>query len=843
MTYKTNVLTILLTKTQTTMKTKLLTILTLLVLCVTGAWAADFVDKWTGINVADGREYVTQVTLGKGASFSSNRIANATNGGTAKFTVSMRPSGYTIKSIKFFMNQADANTSSFTSSKGTVENTSTQEWTFTPSVSDDEIDFTLVNASGKQQQISQMWVTFSDNNSDANYESLIPTGATSGTINCTSTGATSYATITSTASTGSGGNVTYVNIGQNGTLTVTATKNIKYILFSWYNRCPTADGDWSPSTGAFSYSNYKWTPADSETKTVTFTRTPKNSAGLTNIHIVYQPEGAQAPTFNPATASEIASESSVDITSANATSVKYKWTNSSATPADGWSSATADANGKITVTAPEYDSETPANNTVYLHAQGFKGETGGTAGYAQYTITAPDLTAPALESTTPANNAKKVARSGDITLTFDEAVVCTTNATLTPAGGNPVELTPSVSGETITYSYDGLDYYTAYTFALAANSVEDASGNALTDAINITFRTEDVALDPAAYVENKALINYPTSSAGITVSGTSTTATVKIHENTDQVNCLAIKNGFVTDSKVNENKIVLSVDGGFKVGDKITIAGVINNSNAAKDGAASIFVGETGSIATTLFTTSNFINAYTATGDPEPESYILTDNYDKLYVGRSNSLSNPTQTNITLLKVERSGYNIPVTSAGYATLYASDKSLDFTDATAVEAYIVTDITAEGTKIKKVTKVPAATPLLVKSVSGSGVQEVVAVSPAITENVDNNMLKANGVTGDESTVYILGAKDGVAVWGLLRSGAELAAGKVYLKSDAPLSKEYLSIIIGDDDETTAIDHVSTPRFESNAPMYNLTGQKVSESYKGIVIVNGKKYMNK
>jgi hypothetical protein len=30
---------------------------------------------------------------------------------------------------------------------------------------------------------------------------------------------------------------------------------------------------------------------------------------------------------------------------------------------------------------------------------------------------------------------------------------------------------------------------------------------------------------------------------------------------------------------------------------------------------------------------------------------------------------------------------------------------------------------------------------------------------------------------------------------------------------------------------------------NAPVYNLSGQKVGKSYKGIIIRNGKKYINK
>ncbi len=45
------------------------------------------------------------------------------------------------------------------------------------------------------------------------------------------------------------------------------------------------------------------------------------------------------------------------------------------------------------------------------------------------------------------------------------------------------------------------------------------------------------------------------------------------------------------------------------------------------------------------------------------------------------------------------------------------------------------------------------------------------------------------------------------------------------------------------EATAIKGVETKAVETNNVMYNLAGQQVSKSYKGIVIMNGKKFINK
>lgn len=47
----------------------------------------------------------------------------------------------------------------------------------------------------------------------------------------------------------------------------------------------------------------------------------------------------------------------------------------------------------------------------------------------------------------------------------------------------------------------------------------------------------------------------------------------------------------------------------------------------------------------------------------------------------------------------------------------------------------------------------------------------------------------------------------------------------------------------DSETTGIENVATESVNENAPMYNLAGQRVAKNYKGVVIQNGKKFINK
>ena len=46
-----------------------------------------------------------------------------------------------------------------------------------------------------------------------------------------------------------------------------------------------------------------------------------------------------------------------------------------------------------------------------------------------------------------------------------------------------------------------------------------------------------------------------------------------------------------------------------------------------------------------------------------------------------------------------------------------------------------------------------------------------------------------------------------------------------------------------DATTGINTTSVTKADANTPMYNIAGQRVNNSYKGVVIQNGKKFMNK
>jgi Pectin methylesterase len=98
-----------------------------------------------------------------------------------------------------------------------------------------------------------------------------------------------------------------------------------------------------------------------------------------------------------------------------------------------------------------------------------------------------DGVAPVFSSSVPAADATNASTTGKIVLTFDEKVMLTSGSVAGTLGSK--QLTPAVSGSTITFPYTGLNYNTQYTFTLPANSVSDLAGNTLTSPVSVTFTT------------------------------------------------------------------------------------------------------------------------------------------------------------------------------------------------------------------------------------------------------------------------------------------------------------------------------------------------------------------
>jgi len=172
---------------------------------------------------------------------------------------------------------------------------------------------------------------------------------------------------------------------------------------------------------------------------------------------------------------------------------------------------------------------------------------------------------------------------------------------------------------------------------------------------------------------------------------------------------------------------------------------------------------------------------------------------------------------------------------GYAT-FCSDKALDFSAVEGLTAYIVTS-TELVAQLKKVTKVPAGTGLVVAGEPKTYNVPVIATADAI----EGNLLKAamtvtTAVRGD----YVLAYKSDVRAFFPAEEDMAIPAGKAYLHigsgEDAPA---FLSI----DAETTGISATLKNSEKANKEIFNLAGQRVSQPTKGLYIVGGRKVVVK
>lgn len=145
------------------------------------------------------------------------------------------------------------------------------------------------------------------------------------------------------------------------------------------------------------------------------------------------------------------------------------------------------------------------------------------------------------------------------------------------------------------------------------------------------------------------LIDYPTSKDGVSISGTTAEGTVKINSNANSKACLALKNGYTSESVFNGNAIILKTEGGFKAGDVLTIAGAINNSDETKRGTAVLFTVDAENKATAIKKFDDFINGRLSEADPTNQSYTLEADMDSIMLGRDGN----TGANLTYINVVR----------------------------------------------------------------------------------------------------------------------------------------------------------------------------------------------
>jgi len=184
---------------------------------------------------------------------------------------------------------------------------------------------------------------------------------------------------------------------------------------------------------------------------------------------------------------------------------------------------------------------------------------------------------------------------------------------------------------------------------------------------------------------------------------------------------------------------------------------------------------------------------------------------------------------------------ITINANGVAS-HVAESALDFQYVTDyMHAYVATGMTTSEIILTEVLKVPAGTAFVVKGAPGETYDIQKSASSNITDlngsEVSNLFMPSDGsyTVSSSDQIYAL-AIDGV--FKKVASGVTIPAGKAYI--DALVgAKPTLTLNFGD---ATAINAVETVDAE-NGVAYNVAGQRVNSNAKGIVIMNGKKYINK
>ena len=397
--------------------------------------------------------------------------------------------------------------------------------------------------------------------------------------------------------------------------------------------------------------------------------------------------------------------------------------------------------------------------------------------------------------------------------TTDVTYTTSSTGAVSVESSDPDVATATLDATNKTITISGL---TAGTTTITVSQEADDSYVAGSATINVEV------IDPSAPV---VIANWD-SKGTFTYTGTEK-STVKINTNTTTVDAIKLGSTTTETGGVYDKVVEVTVDGGFKKGDVVTVAGCYNNSaeKTAYIGISTDTEGKEVAISDAL------INGRLVNDAPTELVYTLQQDASVIYVGRATgSGTTAYATKILVERAPSATENITIPAEGVAT-YVTTNALDFsTQNGAFTAYTVTDIKTKSVATAEVTQVPAGTPLLLKGAAGSYDVEVIESA----QPVENLLKAADGiVAGDGSTIFAYSNKK--FKFTKVAEGLVIPAGKAYLQITTPNAPTALDV---DFDGATAINNVNAnDNANSAAPVkvvkngklyignYNVAGQLV------------------
>ena len=182
---------------------------------------------------------------------------------------------------------------------------------------------------------------------------------------------------------------------------------------------------------------------------------------------------------------------------------------------------------------------------------------------------------------------------------------------------------------------------------------------------------------------------------------------------------------------------------------------------------------------------------------------------------------------------------IKIGSHGWTSLI-SDKNLNFEGIEGLNAYRA-KLSETTVTLNDVTEVDANKGIVLKGTASA--TYYVPVLASTEANIDTDLTGSATAAYDKvggKYYYVLANKGGVEGFYEYTGDDAIPAGKAFFETSSQIAEGKFSIVFADD-ETDGIKAVSTK--VENGVRYNLAGQRVGNDYKGIVIVNGRKMLNK
>ena len=188
--------------------------------------------------------------------------------------------------------------------------------------------------------------------------------------------------------------------------------------------------------------------------------------------------------------------------------------------------------------------------------------------------------------------------------------------------------------------------------------------------------------------------------------------------------------------------------------------------------------------------------------------------------------------------------NLTANAAGGAywlTFYNENHNFEADANTQIFKAALTGTKLELTELKTDQTVTKDNPVILKSTAGTITMTL--TSTASGNDFDGNSLEGvwdpEGQPGTAGNIFVLNNGTGGVGFYRMATGKTLGVGKAYLTYDGALAPEFL----GFGNETTAISTIEKMRNVENETFYDLQGRRVAQPTKGLYIVNGKKVVIK